>query len=102
IAPGISIRILYYGINYFLNYYGFFLTIEVYALFAVLWVIYIAHVFIHNKNKFNYAIMFLLLTLSILTTLISFSSLIHYAFIYSNLSIYEVITSGSLILYLAL
>src|SRR4029079_10998266 len=71
-------------------------------MFIILWAIYIAHVFIHNKNKFNYAIMYLLLLLSVSTTLISFGSLFHYAFVYLKLSLYDVFTSSSVILYLAL
>ena len=102
IAPGISIKILYYGLNYFLEYYGINWDLELMAVFLILWAIYVAHVSIHYRSKFNYPIMGILVILSVLTSIVSFASLFHYAFIYSGRSIIDIFASGNPILYLGL
>jgi cellulose synthase/poly-beta-1,6-N-acetylglucosamine synthase-like glycosyltransferase len=83
IAPGISLKILYFGVIYFLDWYGInFLGKEGEVLFGMgLWLIYVAHVFIHHRNKFNYVIMFLLFFMSMATTVISIASLVHYVLV---------------------
>lgn len=102
IAPGISIKILYFGVNYFMNYYGIYLEWELMVIFFLLWAIYIGHVFIHHKSKFNYGIMYILVLLSVATSVVSFVSIFHYAFIYSRLTLLEIIYSKNIVLYLAL
>lgn len=80
IAPGISLKILYFGVIYFLDWYDInFLGDIGEVLFGLaLWLIYIAHVIIHNQNRFNYVIMYTLFFLSNATTVMSIASLIHY------------------------
>lgn len=102
LAPAISLKILYFGINYFLNYYNVFLGIESIIIAIVLWVIFALHLFIHNRNRFNNIIMYTLLILSFLTSIISFASILHYAFVYSGKTILNVLVDGGIILYLGL
>lgn len=104
IAPAVSIRITYYGVNYFLNFYGVDVIFDFVIVGILLWAIYFAHVIIHNNfSRFNSLIVnVILLPLSILTSLISIISLFHYAFIYQGLSITDVIFSGNVIVYLGL
>jgi len=102
IAPAISIRILYYGINYFLDYYEFNTGIEVVILSVFLWCMYIAHVSVHNRKKFNYGIITTLLLTSFLTSIVAVSSLIHYAFVYLDKSVIEILKEGGIVLWLGL
>ncbi len=102
IQPGISIKILYYGVNYFLNYYGINWNLQLLGLFVLLWAIYLGHVIIHYRDKFNYMIMYLLVFLSFCTSITSFASLFHYAFIAKDQTILEILTGGNPIVYLAL
>ncbi|AYV85728.1 MAG: hypothetical protein Satyrvirus34_8 [Satyrvirus sp.] len=81
IAPGISLKIFYYGIDYFNNYYNWGLDLELIALFVIIWAIYIAHVIVHNIKKFNFALIYILLALAICTSVVTFSSLFHFIFI---------------------
>lgn len=102
IAPGISIKILYYGIDYFLRYYNVSLNFNYVIIGVVCWSIYIAHVFVHNVVKFNYIIMYLLLLFSFLTSIVSIASLFHYAFIDMKYTLLEVLIDGGYFLYFAL
>ena len=106
IAPGISLKILYFGILYFLDYYNInFLTDtgEI-ILLVILFGLYIMHMFIHNRNKFNYVIMFLLYFLSIVTSIMSVSALVHYILVdQRDASAYKLfITDGAVILLLGI
>ena len=102
ISPGISIKILYYGINYFLEFYNVKFGFNFVIIGIIFWAIFLAHLFIHNRIKFNYTIMYMLLLLSFATSIISFGSLFHYAFIYEQKSFIEIILNGGIILYLGL
>jgi cellulose synthase/poly-beta-1,6-N-acetylglucosamine synthase-like glycosyltransferase len=83
IAPGISLKILYFGILYFLDWYNinFLGEIGTYLLGVGLWLFYVAHVFVHNQRKFNYLIMYTLFFLSIITTILSIATLVHYVLV---------------------
>ena len=64
-------------------------TIAEWTIIIVLWGIYIAHIFIHHKNKFNHLIFFMLVLMSFATTIIGFGSLIYYIFFEVNDSIVD-------------
>ncbi len=102
IAPAVSIRILYYGIGYFLNAYGMESTVEIVILAVILWALYIGHVFVHNRLKFNYVIMYTLLLISFATGIIAIASLLHYTFIYNDQPVLDTINEGGFIVYLGL
>ena len=102
IVPGISLKTLYYGLEYYMNYYQFKSDLALTLTFIVIWGLYVSHVFIHNKNKFNYLIMYVLIMLSLATTIISYSSLFHYAFIASKETLKDVFTHANPVLYMAI
>lgn len=82
IAPGISLKILYFGVQYFLDWYDINFLGDQYWLFGVgLWVLYLAHVIVHHQNRFNYILMYMFFFISMITTVISFASLLHYFFV---------------------
>ena len=100
VAPGVSIKILYYGVNYLFGYYGVSLDLELFMFFFILWAIYIAHVFVHNRQKFFYPIMYILLIMSFATSIIGFGSLAHYAFVDEGLTFLQIIESLNYTFYL--
>lgn len=102
IVPGITLKTLYYGLAYFLSYYGVKAELELIGTFIVIWALYICHVFIHHKTRFNYVIMYLLVFLSLITSVVSFASLFHYIFIDTKKSIVEIMTSGNPIIYMGI
>ena len=81
ISPGISLKILYYGVDYFANYYDWDIDLELTGIFVLIWELYIFHVVTHNKEKFNAAIVYALLIMSYVTSIVTFASLFHYVFI---------------------
>ena len=101
IVPGISLRVLYYGLEYFMDYYEYENDTILVLTFIGLWAIYILHVFIHNKCKFYYPIWIALVILSLATTLVSYGSLFHYAFIASKLTVVEILRTASPVFYMA-
>lgn len=102
IVPGISLKTLYYGIEYFMSYYKFKSELALTLTFMVIWALYVLHVFVHHKNRFNYIIMYLLVILSLVTTIVSYGSLFHYAFIATNKTIIELLSNGHPVLYMAI
>lgn len=101
IAPGILLRTLYYGLRYFLEYYNVDAEIPLILVFIGLWFIYICHVYVHYHKKFNYIIMYILSFLSIITSVVSFGSLIHYAFVDAKLTFLDIALSKHPVLYMA-
>ena len=93
-VPGISLKILFYGLEYFMDYYKFKNDIALYLFLGILWMIYITHVAVHHKNKFFAPIMYILVVISLLTTIVSYASLVHYYFIAASNTL-EDIFSGS-------
>lgn len=81
ISPGITLKILYYGIEYFANYYDWDIDLILTGIFTLIWALYIGHVVIHNRVKFDYTIFYALLTLSFVTSIVTVASIFHYAFI---------------------
>lgn len=86
ISPGISLKLFYYGLDYFINYYsmkdtfddiGVDLELILYGIFAGIWGLYLLHVRTHNEKKFDYCIIYILLALSFLTSIVIFASLFH-------------------------
>ncbi|QKF93524.1 chitin synthase [Fadolivirus algeromassiliense] len=102
VVPGIMLKTLYYGLAYFFGYYGIKSDIGLISTFIVIWALYICHVFIHHKTKFNYIIMYLLVFLSLVTSLVSFGSLFHYAFIDTDQTVSDIMTSGNPIIYMGI
>jgi cellulose synthase/poly-beta-1,6-N-acetylglucosamine synthase-like glycosyltransferase len=103
IAPSVTLRILYFGINYFIDYYGLTPSFNMIIIGILFWVIYIIHILIHHtRSKFNYMIMYLLFVMSIITSALSIATLIHYAFIFQKMNFLDIILSKNVILYLAL
>ena len=102
LAPGISLKIFYYGVDYFINYYDLDFQLELIGIFVLIWTIYIAHVMVHHQNKFNFAIIYILLTLSVLTSIITFASLFHYAFISTEKDNSEFVMIYEVVLYLGI
>ncbi|AYV82106.1 MAG: hypothetical protein Homavirus7_12 [Homavirus sp.] len=95
IAPAITIRILTFSIMYLLGALGVVIpTIGEVAIAGILWGIYIAHVFIHHKNKFNYLVFFVLILISIATTTLGITSLIYYLFFDNSKSIVDTIVGN--------
>jgi len=102
IVPGISKKTLYFGVEYFMDYYNFRSDGVLDALVVVIWLLYLAHVLVHHNRKFNSVIWYLLVIESFATTTISYSSLFHYAFLSRQRSIADIIPHASPILYMAL
>jgi len=112
-APGVTMRMLYFGINYFLDYYdvdlnlnlilSIDLSIPVVIFAIIIWVIYLYHLYTHHeRSKYNYLVIYALLGLSILTSLFSIASLIHYAFVEEELDFSDIFLSENVIVYLAI
>ena len=103
LSPSLSLRIFYHGLNYFLNYYGVVLSFDLVIIGIITWAIYLTHVFVHHtRSKFNYIIMYTLMLLSFATSIISFGSLIHYAFVEQGMNVLDILFSKNVTLYLAL
>lgn len=99
IAPAISIRILDFSIVYLLEVVG--VTVPYVAqviIVVVLWAIYLTHIFVHHKNKFNYLIFFILVLLSFATTILGMTSLIYYIFWGSNQPIQDSLMGNNLLM----
>ena len=102
LVPGISIKILFSGVNYFFNYYDVnFTMIQLMATFIVLWVIYIAHVLVHYRERFVYLIWYLLTFISIFTSLISYASILHYFLMINTDELMKIVKSGNIIMVVA-
>lgn len=102
IAPAIQIKIFYYGLTYFLNYYNVHLNFDIVIIGVICWAIYIIHVFIHHRTNYNQAIIYILLIFSFSSTIISFASILHYIFIDQQMTLIQAINAGGIILYVAL
>lgn len=90
IAPAITIRILHFGITYLVEVGGNTMpSIAEWAIIISLWGIYITHVLIHHKNKFNYLVFFILTLISFATTIIGMTSLVYYLFFDTSDTIVE-------------
>lgn len=102
LVPGIAIKILYSGINYFFNYYDVkFTSLQLMATFIVLWVIYIAHVVVHYKERFVYLIWYLLTFISVFTSLTSYASILHYFLMIDTDELMKVVKSGNIVMVVA-
>ena len=103
VVPGISIKILYSAIDYFLGYYGVKdWSLKLMSIFIVLWAVYIAHVIIHNRKRFVYLIWYLLIFLSVLTSVASYASIIHYFLMIHTDELIDVAKSGNVVMGVAL
>lgn len=102
IAPAISMRILYYGIDYFLSYYNAQSFLAMILLFCGIWLLYVAHLFIHHNQKFNYLIMYILVPFSLITSLILWGSLFHSVFIATEEPIIQQLQHAHPVVYMAI
>lgn len=103
IAPGISIRIVYFGIAYFLDYYNFHSGFEAKMIVGIaLGALYLAHVWMHHSNKYVSWIWNTLIIQSVITSTLGIASLIHYAFWYEKQTIFSVIFSENQTVYLGI
>jgi hypothetical protein len=103
ITPAISIRIFYYGLNYLLTYYNLLSNdeTELIIVACILWTLYIVHVFVHHKLKFNYVVIYCMMFVSFLTSIVGYWSLGLYVYNLDK-SIFTSIQAGGPIIYLAL
>lgn len=101
IVPGVSLKTLYYGIEYFMGVFGIDSQLALVLIFLVLWAIYVAHVFVHHQKKFNYMIMYVLVLLSLATTIITYASLFYYSFIDQQKTLEEIFTTAHPVFYMA-
>lgn len=101
-APGISMRITYYGIAYFLSYYNIEVNIVIILLACAIWILYIAHVFIHHKDRFNYLIMTILVLFSLVTSLVLYAALFHFVFFSTTAPIGELLRNAHPVVYMAI
>ncbi|XWV24676.1 hypothetical protein QJ856_gp1107 [Tupanvirus deep ocean] len=103
IAPSLTLRILYHGIKYFLEYYNVTLSFDIVILGIIFWAIYMIHILVHHaKSKFNYIIMYILLALSFITSALSVTTLLHYAFVSEGMNFFDIMVSKNVVLYMAL
>lgn len=101
IAPAYSLRMLHYSMYYLLEVNGYDGS-EVSILTTIAWILYLSHILIHSQNKYNAYIMNLLLLLSFLTSILSLAAILFYVFIDTEENFFELMASGSYILYLTL
>lgn len=103
IAPSITLRIFYHGINYFIGFFDIKVNLDLLYIGIAVWVMYLIHVGVHHKwSKYNYFIMHILLfLLSFAVTIMSIASLILYTFIDKNMSVLDIITCKNPVVYLA-
>lgn len=102
IAPGISIKILYFGINYFLSYYGINWSLQLLGMFVIVWALYAAHIVVHYRERFNYLIWYLLVFMSAFTSITSYASIIHYFFALRTDAFMDIVKSASFVIFLAI
>ena len=105
-APSFCMRILSNGIVYYLDYYKVPLALESwiinYIIGGICLAIYLWFIAVHFFwKKFEYVTMYGVLIISFLTSIFSVTTLLHYAFVDKQLTIFEITKSGNLILYLA-
>ena len=101
IAPAYSLRMVYYSTDYLLSKLGY-QNIEAIILTTLAVVVYIAHIVIHSKKKFQFFIMHLLLLLSFVTSILSITAIIYYVFIDYQGSLFELLGEGTIVLYVVL
>ena len=101
IAPAYSLRMLHYSLDYLFQVLNIDNT-DVGILTTIGWILYLSHILVHSKNKYNTYIMNLLLLLTYCTSVLSFAAIIYYVFIDTNESLMDLLTSGSVVLYLSL
>lgn len=102
VAPSIQIKILYTSIDFWLNYFGINTAYDIKFIAMVIWTIYFVHLFVHNKSKFNYIIIYLLLIMSFMTSILSLTSLAFYTFVIEHNTFLDIIMSQNIVLYLAI
>ena len=110
IGPAFSISIFYYSFKYV--YYLFFgeniyLSVEAITVIAttLVWILFASHMFVHNRDKFHFIIIYSLLAFSFITSLLTFAAMV--LFVMSRQSIegffiYQLFLGGNLIVYLIL
>ena len=109
LAPGISIRIMYYGIKYFVEVsgktmgdYGDWRALLTFGAFMGL---YLLHIILHHKKEkdpYYGGIMFFLVLMSFGTTVISFTAIGWYYFHDLAYAFTDIFTASNLILYFGL
>ena len=116
LSPGISIRILFFGIKYFDEYLEYKKSGEDEIksgsydmkdgiMFAGFFILYLIHIITHHKMKkdpYNKLIMGILVLVSLTTTVISFVALTHYYFVYFKYAFVDIWTMNNFILYTGL
>ncbi len=108
IGPAFSISIFYYSFYYvFYRFENNFLGIRAMTDIAtgLVWILFVSHMFIHNKDKFHYIIIYCLLAFSFVTSTLTFASMILFVLSQPDTSyffLYEFLLSGNAIVYLIL
>ena len=109
LAPGISIRIMFYGIKYFVEVSGKVLgdynDWRTFLVFGAFMTLYLIHIIAHHKkekNPYYGGIMFFLVLMSIGTTVISFTAIGWYYFHDLAYAFTDIFTGTNIILYFGL
>ena len=98
ISPGITIRLLCFGVIYLIqDYYGEKLEWEVTLAFLAVILLYTIHIIYHYRNRYSSLIMGILCFLSPITTILSMFALFHHTFIFLGLTLYDVFVGSGII-----
>lgn len=92
ISPAYTMRLLYYSFNYLLSAFGFESDIGI--LSSIVWILFITHLIVHSKRKFNYFIIYLLLIIAVITMLFGLTAIGYYIFVDSEGGIINLLGSS--------
>ena len=96
ISPGITIRLLCFGVLYIIqDYYGVEAEWPVTIAFIAVILLYTVHIAYHHKNRYSSLIMGILCILSPITTILSMFSLFHHTFVALELTLYDIFAGGT-------
>ena len=106
-GPAFSISMFSFSFNYvFFNIKNNYVDIDTMTNIATAfaWILFISHVFVHNKNRFHYTIIYCLLAFSFITTIMTFLTLLSYFLKQSSFTtlFMDMLFSGNVIIYLIL
>ena len=106
VGPALSLSIFLYSLTYVLSFTDInYISNETISYMITIFfaIVFVAHMFIHNKNKYDFKIIFILLIFSMTTSILTALSFILYIASEIDTNLYDyVITQNSAILYLFL
>ena len=95
ISPAYTIRMLYYSFDYMLTSLGYKSDITI--LTTITWILFLTHLVVHSKRKYNYFIINLLLFISVVTMLFSIVAILYYILVDSNGGLMNLLNGGYVI-----